>query len=142
MAVAGLALALFVLTEIADAYPHLFTSASVGAPADKTRRRVTGGGDVIINEFQADPAGDITGDANGDGVRHFSEDEFVEIYNDTGGPLDMSNWELHDNSGGGLLRHVFPEGTIVANECAIVVFGGGSPTGEFGLRPLMIVISR
>jgi hypothetical protein len=27
---------------------------------------------------------------------------------------------------------VFPAGTVVPDQCAIVVFGGGTPTGEFG----------
>ena len=84
---------------------------------------------VVINEFLADPAADLPGDANGDGVRNSSEDEFVEIVNNTGAELDMSNWEIHDAFS---LRHVFPEGTIIADQCAVVVFGGGTPTGSFG----------
>ena len=83
----------------------------------------------VINEIHADPAGDITGDANGDGVRNGSEDEFVEIYNNTGGDVDISSWTLSD---GGSVRHVFPAGTIVPDQCAIVVFGGGNPIGGFG----------
>jgi hypothetical protein len=84
---------------------------------------------VVINEFLADPAADLTGDANGDGVRDASEDEFVELYNDTGAALDMSGWTLSDAVG---VRHVFPDGTEVEAGCGIVVFGGGTPTGNFG----------
>ncbi len=83
----------------------------------------------VINEFQADPATDITGDANGDGVRDSGDDEFVEIVNNTGGDVDISGWTLSD---GGSVRHTFPAGTIVLDGCAAVVFGGGSPTGVFG----------
>ena len=85
--------------------------------------------DWVINEFLADPASDLTGDANGDGTRSSSEDEFVEIVNNTGADADISGWTLSD---GYSVRHVFPAGTIVHNEAAIVVFGGGTPTGDFG----------
>ena len=85
--------------------------------------------DVVINEFQADPAAGLAGDANGDGVRDGSDDEFVEIYNNSIDPLDISGWTLSDSS---QVRYTFPANTIVSGECSIVVFGGGSPTGLFG----------
>lgn len=84
---------------------------------------------VIINEFQSDPAPDTTGDANGDGSRDGSEDEFVELYNNSGSDLDISGWTLSDAVG---TRHTFPAGTVVPDQCAIVVFGGGTPFGAFG----------
>ncbi|MGB5660888.1 MAG: lamin tail domain-containing protein, partial [Thermoanaerobaculia bacterium] len=84
---------------------------------------------IVINEIHADPAADLAGDANGDGVRDFSDDEFVEIVNATGAPLDLSDWTLSD---GFEVRHTFPLGTVIADQCGIVVFGGGSPTGSFG----------
>ena len=41
----------------------------------------------IINEIHADPAAnagaETPGDANGDGTRHSSEDEFIELINNT-----------------------------------------------------------
>ncbi|MCH8913278.1 MAG: lamin tail domain-containing protein [Planctomycetes bacterium] len=86
----------------------------------------------VINEILADPwhlpGGDANGD-NGGAEGHFIEDEFVEIYNNSGADLDMSGWEIQDN---GNPVHVFPPGTVVADQCAIVVFGGGTPTGAFG----------
>ncbi|HKJ17920.1 MAG TPA: lamin tail domain-containing protein [Xanthomonadales bacterium] len=85
--------------------------------------------DIVINEFQADPAGDLTGDANGDGVRDATQDEFVEIVNASGGDLDVSGWVLSDGFGP---RHVFPAGSVIADGCSAVVFGGGTPTGSFG----------
>ncbi len=84
---------------------------------------------LVINEIHADPATEIAGDANGDGVRDATEDEFVELYNDGAAPLDMSGWTLHDGYG---IRHTFPAGTVIPAGCGIVVFGGGTPTGEFG----------
>ncbi|MDC0835816.1 lamin tail domain-containing protein [Geitlerinema sp. CS-897] len=82
-------------------------------------------GDVIFNEILADP----DGDANGDGVTDSSEDEFIEFLNNAGSAIDFSGWELSDGVG---VRHVFPPGTILAGGEAIVVFGGGTPTGSFG----------
>jgi len=83
----------------------------------------------IINEIHADPASGIDGDANGDGVRDSSEDEFVEIVNISGGAVDISGWTLAD---GFSVRHTFPAGTVVEDQCGVVVFGGGTPTGPFG----------
>ncbi|MCB0764549.1 MAG: lamin tail domain-containing protein, partial [Flavobacteriales bacterium] len=83
---------------------------------------------LVINEILADP--DLTeGDANGDMVVDTSEDEFVEIVNFGATDIDISGWTLSD---AGQVRHVFPPATTVAAGCAIVVFGGGTPTGTFG----------
>jgi predicted extracellular nuclease len=84
---------------------------------------------VVINEILADPASGLAGDANGDGVRSATEDEFVEIVNNSDDNINISGWELAD---GYKVRHVFPGGTVVPAHCAIVVFGGGTPTGAFG----------
>jgi len=84
---------------------------------------------LVINEIHADPDSTIAGDANGDGIRDATQDEFVELVNDSASDLDISGWTLNDGFG---LRHTFPAGTIVAAGCSIVVFGGGTPTGEFG----------
>lgn len=84
---------------------------------------------LVINEFMADPAGDISGDANNDGGRNSTEDEFVEIYNNSANPIDISGWTLSDSVE---IRHTFPSGSIVEGNCAIVVFGGGNPAGAFG----------
>lgn len=83
----------------------------------------------VINEFLADPASGLAGDANGDGVRHYGADEFVEIVNVSDSSMDISGWTLADGSS---VRHVFPAGTVVPADCTIVVFGGGSPNGTFG----------
>ncbi len=84
---------------------------------------------VVINEFLADPPNDLAGDANNDGVRDSSDDEFVEIVNISGAAFDLSGWTVSDEVG---LRHTFPAGSIIADQCSVVVFGGGSPLGAFG----------
>jgi hypothetical protein len=85
-------------------------------------------GDWIINEIHADPDG-TNGDANGDGTVSGSQDEFVEIVNNSGGTVDISGWTLSDNNS---VRHTFSGGTMMPDQCAIVVFGGGTPSGRFG----------
>ena len=90
--------------------------------------------DLIINEISADPDA-AAGDANGDGTVSTSQDEFVEIVNATGGPIDLSGWSLSD---GAAQRHVFPAGTIIDQDCAVVVFAGGAPTGEFGFATVQL----
>ena len=83
----------------------------------------------VINELLADPASGAAGDANGDGTRDSSEDEFIEIINNSASAKDISGWTLSDTAG---LRHIFPAGTVVFPSCGVLVFGGGSPTGFFG----------
>ena len=84
---------------------------------------------IVINEFLADPAADLPGDANGDGTRDSSQDEFIELVNNSDVDVDISGWTIADAVA---VRHVFPAGTVVAANCNIVIFGGGTPTGEFG----------
>ena len=86
--------------------------------------------DLVINEIHADPASDITGDANGDGTRDGADDEFVELYNIGAGSLDISGYTIEDGFG---LRHTFPASTILPSNSFITVFGGGTPTGIPGL---------
>ena len=83
---------------------------------------------LVINELLADPDAK-RGDANGDGTVDTSNDEFVEIVNGGGAPADLSGIAIADLVA---VRHVFPAGTILDPGCAIIVFGGGAPTGSFG----------
>ncbi|HZM90726.1 MAG TPA: lamin tail domain-containing protein [Blastocatellia bacterium] len=84
---------------------------------------------LVINEYLASPAEGLAGDANGDGTRSASADEFVEILNRSGEPLDISEYKVLDADS---VRHVFAAGTILPPFEAAVVFGGGTPTGSFG----------
>ena len=106
------------------------SGSDVGSPGP-------GGGDpppppaptIVINEILADPASGAAGDANGDGTRDASGDEFIEIINTETAPVDVSGWTISD---GVSVRHTFPAGTTLEGQCGAVVFGGGSPTGGFG----------
>ena len=86
-------------------------------------------GAIGINEFLADPPDGAAGDANGDGSRDSSQDEFIEVLNRTGGPADVGGFSISDADS---IRFTFPIGTIIPANEAAVIFGGGNPTGEFG----------
>ena len=88
---------------------------------------------IIINEVLFDPAGavttDLSGDANGDGTRDQLQDEFIEFFNNSSSPLDISGFTISD---GAALRHTFPASTVIPAKGVLVLFGGGTPTGDFG----------
>ena len=85
---------------------------------------------LIITEVLADPPKGQKGDTNGDGVRDPQADEFIELVNTGTTPVCLAGWSLGDASNPE--RHVFPLGPPLAPGAAIVVFGGGIPTGQFG----------
>lgn len=84
--------------------------------------------DIVLNEFLADPDA-TTGDANRDGIVDTDDDEFIELVNTGTTDLDISNWVFSDNITD---RYTFPEGTVLKPLQAAVIFGGGTPTGDFG----------
>jgi hypothetical protein len=84
--------------------------------------------EIVLNEIHADPDR-ILGDANGDGVIHSDDDEFLELINLTDSALDISDWVIADAV---RPRFTFPPGTVLAGHCGLIIFGGGSPEGEFG----------
>ena len=74
---------------------------------------------IILNEILADPASGLSGDANGDGVRSGTNDEFVEILNYGDAEADISGWSLSDSVS---TRHVFPINTILSPYTFLAVF--------------------
>ncbi len=104
----------------------IITATATGLTSATASLIVTDDNDVspiAITEILADIPSGSPGDANGDGDTDSADDEFVEILNKSGAPLDMSGWSLRDRSEE---RHLFPAGTVLPSGCAIVVFGGGS----------------
>ena len=86
--------------------------------------------DIVINEFLADPPEGSQGDANHDGTRSASQDEFIELFNSTPNDIDIGGYQLVTRGGSGtsdVLRHTFAAGMILRSCTAIVVFGGGNP---------------
>jgi len=82
----------------------------------------------LINEVLYDPPSGSAGDANGDGTRDPNEDEFIEFFN-SGPAIDLSGYTVSDADE---VRHIFPPGSIIPVNGVLVLFGGGSPTGDFG----------
>lgn len=81
--------------------------------------------DVVINEIMATP----DSDTNGDTVFNSSQDEFIEIVNTSAVAVNVSGWTIADSAH---VRHVFASNTILPANCGVVVFGGGTPIGQFG----------
>jgi len=79
---------------------------------------------ILINEILADPPSGLAGDANNDLSGSTTQDEFVELYNSSGGTQNISNWALYDAVG---LRHTFAAGTALEPYEICVVFSGGNP---------------
>ena len=61
--------------------------------------------------------------------RGYLQSKFVELVNTNSIALDISGYTIYDNVG---LRHTFADGSILSGGGVAIVFGGGSPTGEFG----------
>ena len=90
---------------------------------------------LIINEVLYDPSNSgLNGDANGDGVYVHAEDEFIELINLSTQAVDLSGYKIYDETAlaSGTPRHVIADGTIIPSGAALVIFGGGTPTGDFG----------
>lgn len=83
---------------------------------------------IVLNEILADPD-PVNGDANGDGEVNNDDDEFLELINLLDTDLDISDWEISDAV---RTRFIFPAGTVLSPNCPLIVFGGGSPEGDFG----------
>ncbi|HET9533525.1 MAG TPA: lamin tail domain-containing protein, partial [Blastocatellia bacterium] len=84
---------------------------------------------IVINEYLADPPDGMAGDANGDGARSSSQDEFVELVNAGAAPLDVGGFTISDAA---QVRFTIPAGKIIPAGEAAVIFGGGMPLGDFG----------
>ena len=100
-----------------DIYATRLTGAAAVATA----------GQIGINEILFDPPPGA--DPNGDGTASTTQDEMVELTNNTAVALDISGFTLADNVS---VRHTFASGTVIPAGGAIVVFSGGTPAGTFG----------
>jgi len=106
-----------------------------GVQANATTVTLSGSSlrEIVINELLADPPDGLNGDANHDGVRDTSADEFVELVNSTTHDIDLSGYQLQSRSltaTNDTLRHRFAQGTTLFSGTAIVVFGGGAPSAS------------
>ena len=106
-----------------DASPRDTGPRDSGEPGACGPARVPTEGDLIVNEILADPGPELAnGDANLDGVRSATDDEFIELANVSEDALLLENITIYD--GADILRHTFGPLTLGCGE-VIVVFGGG-----------------
>lgn len=98
---------------------------------------------LVMNEVLYDPSNSgLDGDANGDGTYSQDDDSFVEIYNSSTSSFDMSGYQIWDDTtSGGTIQYTFPTNTSVPAQEAVVVFGGGTPTGPFGTSLVLNAIN-
>jgi hypothetical protein len=68
-------------------------------PGESGAGGLGGGGPVVINEFLVKPK---PGDS-----------EFIELFNNTGAPVDISGWRLEVNNGGFFSEFFFPDTTVL-----------------------------
>jgi hypothetical protein len=88
---------------------------------------------LIINEVLYDPSNSgLDGDANGDGVYGQDDDSFIEFFNNSSSDLDVSGYQIWDDTTTGSLLYTIAPNTIMPAMSALVVFGGGVPVGTFG----------
>ena len=79
--------------------------------------------DVIINEICNDP---------GNGRYSSKEPEYIELYNTTAIPIDLSGWEVRDNSG----NYTIPNGTIITgNGYKVISFETQYFKDHYGFDP-------
>ncbi|HEY1403934.1 MAG TPA: lamin tail domain-containing protein, partial [Pyrinomonadaceae bacterium] len=98
------------------------TSGELSATAQLTVSPLT----LVINEILADPPDNAAGDANHDGTRSSTQDEFIELVNASTVDLNIGGYRLTTRGGNGAdtVRHTFASNTIVAPGAAVVVFSG------------------
>ena len=89
----------------------------------------------VLNEVLYDPSNiSLQGDANNDGVYVQDEDEFIEFVNNTDSCINISKCRIYDTENWDINspNHQFPDSVFINPNQAVVVFGGGEPTGSFG----------
>lgn len=85
---------------------------------------------LVFHEIMIDPPAAPANEAIQDRVFRAKHEQFVEIVNVGNASICLSGWTLEGTKRQG--KHVFPLGRALAPGKALVVFGGGIPTGEFG----------
>lgn len=109
-----------------------------GCPSDSgavSNNGCPAGFGLLINEVLYDPGPGADGNANGDTVTDKYQDGFIEFYNITNSPQDLAGFSISDSvisTGVVTERYVIPAGTVLPAKKALVIFGGGKPTGSFG----------
>ncbi len=82
------------------------------------RVRVLPGPHLEVTEILVDPPEDV----DGDGVVDAMKDQFIELRNAGGYPVDVSGWTFGDDDG---MVFQFPEGATIPPRGLFTLFGGG-----------------
>ncbi|MEJ7709498.1 MAG: lamin tail domain-containing protein [Pyrinomonadaceae bacterium] len=88
--------------------------------------------EVVINEILFDPPEGIAGDANRDGTRSGTNDEFIELVNQSTANVSLSGWTISTRTLSETREkvvHRFSANTTLAQADALLVFGGGDFNG-------------
>ncbi|WP_417807601.1 Hint domain-containing protein [Thioclava sp.] len=82
---------------------------------------------IVINEILVDPNGAQNFDTDGNGTAE-ATDEYVELYNSSGDPIDISGLQLWDQGVGNWFT--FPAGSILQPGAHALVITGVQPGGS------------
>lgn len=98
------------------------TSGEVSATAQLTVFPLS----LVINEILADPPEGTAGDANRDGTRSSTQDEFIELVNASTIDFNLGGYQItvRGSNNSDTVRHTFAADTVIAPGTAIVIFGG------------------
>lgn len=104
--------------------------------------QIVDGDPIIINEVLYDPSNSgLAGDANGDGTYGQDDDSFIEFFNASAANVDLTGYQIWDDTSSGSNQFTFPANSILPSKGALVVFGGGTPTGNFGGATVLNAVS-
>ncbi len=105
-------------TPTPTAEPSQTSTGSLSASAGSAATPTPHPAEVSLNEFMPDPASDW----NGNGQTGDADDEYIELYNDSELPADVSGWLLDDIAGGGSPPFALPPGTSIPPAGFLVFF--------------------
>jgi len=88
------------------------------AQASRSSPNTTGTVGILLN-YRWEP---VVGDWDGDGKAN-AADEWIELYNATGRPVDLSGWRLETGRGGGSVYRI-PRGTVLRAGAILVLYQG------------------
>jgi len=119
-------------------------AAACAAPAARATNPPAEFPHPVITEILFDvPPADAGGDANADGARPATGDEFVELFNPHSEPINLGRYTITDRWPDGSnhqLRFTFPDITLAPGGVAVVFNGYGAamsgPVGDENASPL------
>lgn len=95
------------------------TTATFSIPSDTSPDTA-----VVVNEFMADPATSAPPDHDNDGVFNDPDEEFIELYNNSDGFVDVGGWDVSDSGAPGDLT--LPAGLVLGPRQFLVLYRDGT----------------